>query len=83
MTLSESMGNDMKSQHSVLSHGNQTMERARGKTQGQVPVEGGNRFRETVPSIFPSLFFKIIKVGHIILSCLESGLTRSRRLKIH
>lgn len=32
-------------------------------------------FKGPVPSIFPSLFFKIIKVGHIILSCLESGLT--------
>ena len=44
MTMSKSMRNDIKSQHSVLSHGNQTMERARGKTQGQVPVEGGNEF---------------------------------------
>ena len=42
--MSKSMRNDIKSQHSVLSHGNQTMERARGKTQGQVPVEGGNEF---------------------------------------
>ena len=38
------MRNDIKSQHSVSSHGNRTMERARGKTQGQVPVEGGNEF---------------------------------------
>ena len=43
------------------------------KVKSQLRVVIG--LESPVPSIFPSLFFKIIKVGHIILSCLESGLT--------
>ena len=46
----------LKSQHPILSYGNQTMETARGKTQAQVPVEGGNKFLEHCSLYLPLTF---------------------------